>query len=248
MDRKTLLHDPKLQLFKKLLRDPRYRLILYAFVGFIGALVGKNLPHSQLLHRTPAERFADTERLGFPPRMLVAILLWAIPGIYWEIAARNATVVKEPMRTRSVHLVLTSLAQLFLILPIPGLRTRFVPLATPIWMAGLAIEAMAVFLTLWARRVLGRNWSGAIATNVDHELIRTGPYRRVRHPIYTGILGTYLGVTIVSGELHALLGLALTLLAYARKIRMEEAHLRQAFGPAYAEYEQHSWRLIPRVY
>src|SRR5262249_32640555 len=124
MDTKTLLHEPKLHLFKKLLRDPRYRLILYALVGFIFALVGKNLPHAPELPRPTAERLAELERLGFPLRMLIATLLLAIPGIYWEIAARNATVVKEPMRTRSVHLVLTSLAQLLLILPVPGLRAR----------------------------------------------------------------------------------------------------------------------------
>ena len=232
---------------KRLLSDRRYRLVLYALVGFIAAMIGRGFAHPHTV-QTPAEKLAEMERLGFPPRMLVAALLWFIPGIYWEVAARNQTAVREPMRTRIVHLVLTSLAQLFLILPVPGLRTRFLPLSIPVWVAGLAIEAIAVALTLWARRVLGKNWSGAIATNVDHELIRTGPYRNVRHPIYTGILGTYLGVTIVSGEAHALIGLALALIAYARKIRMEEAHLCGAFGDAYADYARNSWRLIPRVY
>jgi protein-S-isoprenylcysteine O-methyltransferase Ste14 len=232
---------------KKLLHDPKYRFVLYVVVGLIAAMIGKGIGNPQAV-RTPAEKLAELERIGFPPRMLIAIALWLIPGIYWEIAARNKTVVKEPFRTRSVHLALTSVAQLMLVLPVPGLRARFLPLALPVWLAGLAIEALAVVLTLWARRVLGKNWSGAIATNVDHELIRTGPYRSVRHPIYTGIIGTFLGVTLVSGEWHALIGLVLTLIAYARKIRMEEAHLRQAFGPAYAEYAQHSWRLIPGVF
>lgn len=231
----------------KLLRDPKYRLVLYLVVGFLAALIGKNFGHPQAVH-TPAEKIAELERVGFPPRMLIAIALWLVPGIYWEIAARNATKVKEPFRTRSVHLILTALAQFLVVLPVPGLRMRFLPLATPIWVTGLVIEALAVILTVWARRVLGKNWSGAIATNVDHELIREGPYRSIRHPIYTGILGTYLGITIVSGEIHALIGLVLALIAYARKIRMEEAHLHEAFGPAYADYAQHSWRLIPRVY
>jgi protein-S-isoprenylcysteine O-methyltransferase Ste14 len=232
---------------KRYLHDPKVRFVLYAVVGFLAAMIGKSLGHPQAVH-TPAEKIAELERIGFPPRILIAIALWLIPGIYWEIAARNKTAVKEPMRTRSVHLALTAAAQLLLILPVPGLRARFLPLSMPVWVAGLAIEALAVALTVWARRVLGKNWSGAIATNVDHELIRRGPYRNVRHPIYTGILGTYLGVTIVSGEIHALIGLVLCLIAYARKIRMEEAHLRQAFGPAYADYAQHSWRLVPRVF
>jgi protein-S-isoprenylcysteine O-methyltransferase Ste14 len=232
---------------KKYLRDPKFRIVLYAVVGFIAAMIGKGFGHPHVVH-TPAEKLAEMERIGFPPRMLIAVFLWFIPGIYWEIAARNKTAVKEPMRTRIVHLALTAVAQLLVILPVPGLRARFLPLSTPLWVAGLAIETLAVILTVWARRVLGKNWSGAIATNVDHELIRRGPYRSVRHPIYTGILGTYLGITIVSGEFHALLGLALVAIAYARKIRMEEAHLHQAFGAAYADYAQHSWRLVPRVF
>lgn len=232
---------------KKYLLDPKFRFVLYAVVGFLAAMIGRSLGHPQAVH-TPAEKIAELERLGLPPRMLIAIALWLVPGIYWEIAARNKTAVKEPMRTRGVHLVLTAAAQLLVILPVPGLRARFLPRSTPLWVAGLAIETMAIVLTVWARRVLGKNWSGAIATNVDHELIRRGPYRSVRHPIYTGILGTYLGITLVSGEIHALLGLVLVLIAYARKIRMEEAHLHQAFGPAYADYAQHSWRLIPRVF
>jgi protein-S-isoprenylcysteine O-methyltransferase Ste14 len=233
--------------FKKLLRDHRFRLVRFLVAGLAAALIGSKLGHPAAVH-TPAEKLAELERIGFPLRMMIAIALWFIPAIYWEIAPRSQTAVKEPMRTRSVHLVLTSLAQLLVFLPVPGLRTRFMPLSTAVWIGGLAIEAMAVVLTVWARRALGKNWSGAIATNVDHELIRTGPYRSVRHPIYTGILGTYLGATIVSGEVHALLGLVLVLIAYARKIRMEEAHLHAAFGPAYADYTQHSWRLIPRVY
>jgi protein-S-isoprenylcysteine O-methyltransferase Ste14 len=232
---------------KKYLHDPKYRFALYLVIGAIAGLIGSKLGHPHAVH-TPADKIAELERIGFPPRMLIAIALWLIPGIYWEIAARNATTQKEPMRTRGVHLLLTAAAQLLVVLPVTGLRARFLPLSTPIWVAGLVIEAIAVGLTVWARRVLGKNWSGAIATNVDHELIRTGPYRSVRHPIYTGILGTYLGTTIVSGEVHALIGLGLAIIAYARKIHMEEGHLHQAFGAAYADYSQDSWKLIPRVY
>src|SRR5215468_5777039 len=233
---------------KKVFQDPRYRLVFALVIGALVGAVGRLLRHHTSPEPAPFNWLVEMERRGFPPPMMVAVGLWIIPGVYWEFAARNATKVKEPFRTRSVHLFLTSAAQLLVLVPIPGLRERFLPLAAPIWIAGLVIEVLAVALTVWSRAVLGKNWSGAIATNVDHELIRRGPYRHVRHPIYTGIIGTYLGITLVSGELHALLGLALVLVAYARKIRMEEAHLHEAFGPAYADYAQDSWRLIPRIY
>jgi len=230
----------------KYFRDTRYRLVLSMVLG---AILGLFLRHGHQAHPvTWSDEIARLEHLGFPPRMLVAIALTFIPAIYWEMAARNATKIKEPFRTRIVHLALTSIGQLLIFLPVPGLRARFMPLLMPVVVAGLIVEAASVALSVWARAILGRNWSGAIATNVDHELIRSGPYRSIRHPIYTGILGMYLGATLVSGEIHALIGLGLVAIAYARKIRMEERHLREAFGPAYAEYAQSSWRLVPRVY
>ena len=97
-------------------------------------------------------------------------------------------------------------------------------------------------------RCLGRNWSGAVAIKVDHELIKTGPYRLVRHPIYTAMIGMYLGTAIVSGELHGLLAVALAAYAYWRKTRMEERGLIEAFGPAYEAYRRESWALIPWVF
>jgi protein-S-isoprenylcysteine O-methyltransferase Ste14 len=99
-----------------------------------------------------------------------------------------------------------------------------------------------------ARRRLGRNWSGAIAANVDHQLVRSGPYRLVRHPIYGAILGMYLGAALVSGDVHALAGLSLASAAYWRKIRLEERRLRDLFGPAYADYQRTTWALIPAVF
>jgi len=57
---------------------------------------------------------------------------------------------------------------------------------------------------------------------VDHELVRTGPYRLLRHPIYTAMLGMFLGTAIASSQFHALLGLAILVVAYLRKTRLED--------------------------
>jgi protein-S-isoprenylcysteine O-methyltransferase Ste14 len=103
----------------------------------------------------------------------------------------------------------------------------------------------ALFL-IWARRHLGVHWSGEITIKFDHRLIRSGPYRRIRHPIYTAMIGMMAGSAITSGEMHALLGFAIAGLAYARKIRMEEANLRRAFGAAYEGYRRETGALIPK--
>jgi protein-S-isoprenylcysteine O-methyltransferase Ste14 len=112
---------------------------------------------------------------------------------------------------------------------------------------GVAVALGSLVLAVWARRHLGRNWSGAVTVKLDHELVRTGPYRRIRHPIYTGAIGMYVGVALASGRLQGLLALALVAAAYVRKVRMEEQNMRREFGAAYDEYVRESWAVIPWV-
>lgn len=78
--------------------------------------------------------------------------------------------------------------------------------------------------------------------------MQDGPYRMVRHPIYAGLLAMYIGSSAVSGAWHALLGLALALIAYARKVRLEEATLIRAFGEEYCKYRRLTWALFPGFY
>jgi protein-S-isoprenylcysteine O-methyltransferase Ste14 len=134
---------------------------------------------------------------------------------------------------------------LLLIVPISGLRQRFLPdRAFFVW-TGLGLQTASVALGIWARRVLGRHWSGEITIKVDHQLIRFGPYRLVRHPIYTAWLGMFAGTALVFGQMHGVLGFAMAAFAYWRKIRLEEANLKNAFGPEYDAYRRETWALIP---
>jgi protein-S-isoprenylcysteine O-methyltransferase Ste14 len=113
---------------------------------------------------------------------------------------------------------------------------------------GLVVEGFGVALAIWARRHLGNYWSGAIAIQREHRLTRTGPYRRLRHPIYTGILAMYVGFAVVMGERLGLIGLAVVVFAYWRKIRLEEARLDAAFGSEYAAHRRMTWALVPWIY
>ncbi len=176
--------------------------------------------------------------------------MWLAFSLYWEIAAKNASAEKssESWSSRGVHVVLANGALLLIFAPVPGLMGRFLPASRLVIAAGLLLAACGLALSIWARVHLGRNWSGRITIKVDHELVRSGPYRMVRHPIYTAILAMYAGSTIVSGEWHALIGMCLALVAYWRKMRMEEANLARAFGAAYGNYRQTTWALLPRIY
>jgi protein-S-isoprenylcysteine O-methyltransferase Ste14 len=180
-------------------------------------------------------------------RMSLTASLWTVFVVYWSIAARRVapTLRSESTSSRALHRWLLNISLLFLFLPVPGLRARFLPLATSIVAAGLIIQALGILLAAWARHHLGRYWSGAVAVAVHHELVRSGPYHLVRHPIYSAMFVMFLGTCMVSGELHALLGLTVLAAAYWRKIPQEERTMRETFGPAYDLYCGETWALVP---
>jgi protein-S-isoprenylcysteine O-methyltransferase Ste14 len=182
------------------------------------------------------------------PEVWSSGVLWILFIVYWSAAAKNsaATQASESQSSRQLHQFLMYGSLLLAFIPVPGLRQRWLPI--PPWLRvtiGLAVQVSSALLAVWARRHLGRNWSGAVTAKVDHELIRTGPYKVVRHPIYSAMLGMFLGTAIVAGQLHALLALFVISVAYWRKIRLEEQHLRGVFGASYDEYRKQSRALIP---
>jgi protein-S-isoprenylcysteine O-methyltransferase Ste14 len=180
----------------------------------------------------------------------VSAALWVGFLWYWNAAAsqRAASRGEESASSRALHQNLLNLSLLLLFLRVPGLRTRWAPASVAILAAGLALHLGSFALAVWSRRHLGRNWSGEIAAKVDHQLVRSGPYRWLRHPIYTAMLGMTLGTALVSGETHALVAFALMVVAYARKIPLEERQLRETFGPAYEDYRKSSRALIPFIF
>ena len=191
----------------------------------------------------------------FKPKVFLSPLwvsgaLWILFIGYWSAAAKNASPAQssESQSSRKLHEYLMNGALLLLFVPVPGLGRRFLPAASFIVPLGLTIHTAAILLAVWARRRLGRNWSGAITVKVDHQLVRSGPYRVVRHPIYSAMLGMFLGTAIVSGQLHALLAVVIMVGAYWRKIRLEERSLRKVFGAAYDAYCRDSWALIPGLF
>jgi protein-S-isoprenylcysteine O-methyltransferase Ste14 len=140
-------------------------------------------------------------------------------------------------------------ALLLLILPVPGLTGWFLQWRLHFLVAaGAIVQAGFLLLAVWARRHLGRNWSAEVRIAVDHQLVRTGPYRLLRHPIYTAMLGMFLGTAIASSQYHALIGLAILVVAYLRKTRLEEQILRETFGADYDAYCRDTWALVPLLF
>lgn len=224
----------------------RKRMIVWAAV--IGAAIGARVARGSFHGFKNGFWAPDKALLVHRPLLLAAAGAFILMGIYWEIAAKHASEASrsESKVSRSFHVLLVNAAIMLEIVPVHGLG-RFVPVSLWIMSAGLALELFGLFLAIWARRHLGRNWSGEITIKVEHELIRSGPYRRLRHPIYTGFLAMYAGILLVTGEWLAVIGFIMVGLAYWRKIRLEEANLNVAFGAGYDAYRRESWA-VPGVF
>jgi protein-S-isoprenylcysteine O-methyltransferase Ste14 len=188
--------------------------------------------------------------IGFRPAVTASILVWLAFSLYWSWAARGASLAAsaESKGSRLVHLVVITTGQVLVLLPVPGLRARLWPASWPVMAVGLAVELAALALAVWARRTLGRHWSGEITVKVEHELVTQGPYARVRHPIYAAMLALCVGTLLVWGELHALVGTLLVAASYVRKIRLEERVLAGRFGDEWEGYRARTRALVPGVF
>ena len=176
--------------------------------------------------------------------------MWVCWAAYWSIAAWNvkATERKESLASRLQYsLPLVVAAWLLLAQRVPGsmLNDRLVPQSPwTFWLGTFCVGCGLLFAT-WARAHIGRNWSGAVTVKEHHELIVSGPYAVVRHPIYTGLLFALLGTALVRDELRGLLCVPLAWLAFRLKYRLEERWMTERFGAQYGAYKQRVPALIP---
>lgn len=179
--------------------------------------------------------------------------VWIAFLIYWQIKAVNT---KKTQRLEpGVSRILRALTMLFAIVL---LSTTWIPGAwfyIPLWRTGLwpfwigaAVTVGGLLFAVWAREHLGRNWSRSVAIKQDHELITTGPYSVVRHPIYTGILGGFLGLAIALSEVRGFVVLVLFFFVFWDKYSLEERWMHAEFGETYAEYVHRTAALVPYLF
>jgi protein-S-isoprenylcysteine O-methyltransferase Ste14 len=179
--------------------------------------------------------------------------LWAVWLSVWCLAAIGAKRARwrEPWRTAVMNRLPVLLGTYLLVVPqrpFGFLMQRIVPSWPQAAFCGLLLTVAGLLFAGWARWHLGGNWSGAVTVKRDHTLITSGPYRRVRHPIYTGVVGALLGTALAIGTLRALVGAGLILAGFVIKLHVEEARMRQTFPAEYDAYARHTARLIPGVY
>jgi len=112
---------------------------------------------------------------------------------------------------------------------------------------GAAVTLYGLLFSVWARHCLGTNWSQAVTLKEGHELITSGPYALVRHPIYTGLLLVVLGCAIARGEWRGLVAFAIVFGELWHKLSLEEKWMREQFGESYTAYSQRVSALVPYI-
>jgi protein-S-isoprenylcysteine O-methyltransferase Ste14 len=176
--------------------------------------------------------------------------LWLAWVLYWVISALSAktTQRRESLGSRLSHVVPLLIGVALIVWPrVPWdwLSLRLLPPGPLKYVLGVVLLALGLAFTVWARVYLGRNWSGTVTLKEGHELIRSGPYTYVRHPIYTGLLVALLGSAVACGELRAMIGLAVVAGAFMRKLRIEERFMREIFPGQYERYCAEVPALVP---
>ncbi|MGB8964770.1 MAG: isoprenylcysteine carboxylmethyltransferase family protein [Candidatus Cybelea sp.] len=125
---------------------------------------------------------------------------------------------------------------------VPHAVTNVSPIAASV---GVALCALGIGVAIWARTVLGRNWGMPMSLREGHELVTTGPYAFVRHPIYTGILLAVAGTTLVEWFPWMVL-LVGFYFVYAAKV--EERSMTRQFPGEYPDYKNRTKMLIPLLF
>jgi protein-S-isoprenylcysteine O-methyltransferase Ste14 len=178
--------------------------------------------------------------------------LWLAWALYWAAAARGAKRVarREPLWSRAAHIGPLLVAAGLLCAPqLPwALLHQNLPFAGDgaAWV-GAVLAALGLALTVWARMHLGSNWSGTVTVKQGHELVRSGPYAWVRHPIYTGLLLMLIGTALVLGEWRGVLAVLIAFAALWRKLKLEERWMRETFGETYDDYRRSVKALLPGI-
>lgn len=190
-----------------------------------------------------------------PFRVALGAVLAALAVVrtYYQVQARRsgpATQFESPL-----NIALRAIAGLagFTILVLYLARPDWLAstaLALPPWLRwlGAAGGVAGVLMLSWVHRELGRNFSGTLHLRAEHTLVTTGPYRRIRHPMYTAFFCVVLSFFLLSanGLIGAIFIGSLSAVIFSR-VAKEEQVMSEKFGPQYQAWAAHTGRFLPRL-
>jgi protein-S-isoprenylcysteine O-methyltransferase Ste14 len=189
---------------------------------------------------------------SYPLALNIISICWALFAVIWLLAAfaTKQTVYKESGLQRLRYLIPLLLGWFLLAkghrLSDP-LNHRVIPHLDALAWIGAVLCIAGLIFCVWARFTLGRNWSGLVTLKGGHELITSGPYKFVRHPIYTGLLTMFVATAIVFGHIAAIIAMPFVIVSLWIKLRSEEKLMLENFPAGYEAYSRRVKRLIPFV-
>jgi protein-S-isoprenylcysteine O-methyltransferase len=183
----------------------------------------------------------------------VAGFLWMALVLVWLVSAlRTKRTIQRQSSASQLLYTAILVVGVYLIFAkgtgIPWLDRQLVLVSIPIALVGLVTVLMGVVFSIWARVMLGGNWSNSVTVKEDHTLVRRGPYRIVRHPIYSGILLGMIGSALQRGEIRSFVGIVICGLSFWLKTRAEEQFMVQRFGEEYLQYCHQVKALAPFIF
>ena len=190
--------------------------------------------------------------------MVYAIIVaacWLIFIVFWLInftrTKRDAARSGSVMAAVAMRVVLV--LAVVLLVRVPSLRHLLQ--TSRMWFSfsnqavgilGSALCVLGVTIAVWARACLGTNWSPRPSVKIDHELVTSGPYHLIRHPIYSGMLLALFGTALDAGVMGLVIFFGATLVLL-RRIAIEEGLMMQIFQDRYAVYRRHTKALLPFI-
>ena len=187
-------------------------------------------------------------------RLLAALVFFGYYAhrFYYVRKVRHASgsVARQPREAAGPILLLfvsAAVIAAYAVAPRP-LGWASLPLPEALRWTGLPLAVAAFALLEWAQSALGRNWSLRVQVLTSHELVISGPYRRVRHPMYAAGLLASVSVLLLSANwLVGGIWLVMCVWQFALRIPLEEKLMTEQFGDAYRQYARTTGRLIPRI-
>ncbi|HEY7421778.1 MAG TPA: isoprenylcysteine carboxylmethyltransferase family protein [Gaiellaceae bacterium] len=171
---------------------------------------------------------------------------WAAFWLYWLLAAFSMKRGRVQWgREARIRLVIVAVA--VLLTRLGAFRSH--RLNTDPWLAGLglALFGLGLGFAIWARLHIGRNWGTPMTQKDEPELVTSGPYRLVRHPIYSGIIAAGLGTALALSWLW-LAAVALGGIYFVYSATVEERYLTEEFPDSYPAYKRSTKMLVPFVF
>jgi len=177
---------------------------------------------------------------------LVVEMIWLTFIIYWLInLVGNKRTVRRAWSGSFIYILAFLIIAKFSPILSHYFEHRELPYSKLISYAGIIIMIAGLSVAIWARKTLGANWSGIPTLKENHELIRTGPFHYVRHPIYSGILLLILGNLLALGNFTSGYIFFIAFAVFVIKSRVEERLLNQQFPVEYPEYKKVTKAIIP---